>query len=411
MIFTNPKRRLAHAALVLLAAAPVHATAPEGTPAADYLAFDRGALPVALEDDAAALGIGFDHALRAIDGDPGGFGLTPRPGGPTTRVSFVYSLPAETTFERFAVPNVLETPSPSQTFVREVEIAGSNEGPGGPFRRLGSARLEVHPEKGRSTAFAAEERRPVRWVRVSLSNGLDVQREKTFFEFSEIVGLGSQAPVPRSSAFAGKWKGRGVVLELEQDGDQVAGCYDGEGDLAGTVEGNLLRATGSSRRSGVASAFVLAVTESGAVTGVRSTNGAPFKLYSGDPAPSLQTECSGRAVAAPGCGSILHGIRFAYDSAAILPDSHGLLDVLARSLEGDGRSTVRVVGHTSSEGDAAYNEDLSKRRAEAVAAALAERGLERKRLASEGRGEREPIADDATEAGRSLNRRVEIVCP
>ncbi len=156
---------------------------------------------------------------------------------------------------------------------------------------------------------------------------------------------------------------------------------------------------------------MLAVTESGAVTGVRSTNGAPFKLYAADPAPSLRTECSGRAVAPLGCGSILHGIHFAYDSAVIRSESHDLLDALARGLVGDATSRIRVVGHTSSEGEADYNEALSQRRTEAVAAALVDRGLDAERLSSEGRGEREPIADDATEAGRSLNRRVVIVCP
>ncbi len=411
MSSATPSSKLARAAITFLAAAPIQAATPGNAPETDYLGFDRGALPIALEDDAASLGVGFEQALRAIDGDAGGFGLTPRPGGAATRVSFVYSLPAETTFEAFSVPNVLETPSPSQTFIREIEISGSNDGPDGPFRLLGRATLTVQPERGRSTQFDVAERRPVRWVRVSLSGGLDVRREKTFFEFSEIVGQGRQAPVPRSDAFSGKWKGRGIALELKQDGDRVAGCYDGDGDLDGTVEGNLLRATGTNRRSGVASAFVLAVGEAGGITGVRSTNGAPFKLHSADPSPELRTECSGRAVAPPGCGSILHGIRFAYDSAVILPDSRDLLDAVARGLVGDGTSRIRVVGHTSSEGEAAYNEALSKRRASAVVAALAERGLAADRLASEGRGESEPIADEATEAGRSLNRRVEIVCP
>ncbi len=224
MAFTTPIRSILRAMLALLAAAPFPAATPGSAPEVDYLGFDQGALPIALEDDAPALGVGFDHALRAIDGDAGGFALTPRPGGATTRVSIIYSLPAETILEAFAVPNVLETPSPSQTFVREVEISGSNEGPDGPFRPLVRAILTLHPERGRSTRFAAEERRPVHWVRVSLSGGLDVQREKTFFEFSEIVGHGSQAPVPRSSAFTGQWKGRGVALELVQDGDHVAGC-------------------------------------------------------------------------------------------------------------------------------------------------------------------------------------------
>ena len=71
---------------------------------------------------------------------------------------------------------------------------------------------------------------------------------------------------------------------------------------------------------------------------------------------------------------------------------------------------VTVVGYTSREEDEAYNDDLSQRRSEAVVAALVARGLDAGRLSADGRGENQPIADNATEAGRSLNRRVEIAC-
>jgi OmpA-OmpF porin, OOP family len=71
---------------------------------------------------------------------------------------------------------------------------------------------------------------------------------------------------------------------------------------------------------------------------------------------------------------------------------------------------MTVVGHTSSEGSDAYNQELSQRRAESVAAALAARGIDAVSLSAKGAGENQPIADNTTEAGRSLNRRVEIVC-
>ncbi len=63
--------------------------------------------------------------MEAIDGGYGRFGVNARPGDADTNTEFVYELPAPTTFERFAVPNVLETPSPHQTFVRELHIEGS----------------------------------------------------------------------------------------------------------------------------------------------------------------------------------------------------------------------------------------------------------------------------------------------
>lgn len=376
----------------------------------DYLSLARGAVPVALAGNARELGTGMEEALRAIDGNAGGFTLTPRPGSARAKVAIVYKLPALTRFTAFLVPNVLETPSPSQTFVRKVEIAGSDSGSEGPFHVLGGGTLETHAASGQTTAIPIVLERPVRWVRLTLEGGIDIQRDKTFFEFSEIVGHGHQEPVPLSDAFSGKWKGRGVLLELEQEGASVSGCYDGEGDIQGTVSGNLLRATGRTRKGGIPSTFLLAIGDNGQITGVRSTNGAPFRLYAGDAAPRLKTECSGKRVPPLGCGSIIHGIQFDFDSATIRSESKVLLDALSAGLRASPASAITVIGHTSSEGSDTYNDKLSQRRAEAVVAAIVERGMSAGRISAQGRGEKQPIADNATDAGRSLNRRVEIAC-
>lgn len=389
------------------AVAPVHA---EDVPRVDYLTLAQGAVPVSLGGDAAALRVGMEQALAAVDGDGRGFGLTPKPGGAQTRIEMVFALPAATVFDVFAVPNVLETPSPSQTFVGSVEIAGSDVGPEGPFEPLASVPLSLHAEKGLRTELPVTARRPVRWVRVTLTGGLDVQRDKTFFEFSEIVGHGAQETPPLSEAFTGKWKGRGVLLELAQQGARVSGCYDRDGELSGTVNGNVLYAHGATRRADIPTTFVLAVDGAGGITGVASTNGAPFRPYAGAAAPEVTTACSEQPVAPLGCGSVLHGIRFDFDSATLRPESGPLLDDLAAGLAAADAAAVTLIGHTSSEGSEDYNQALSKRRAESVAAALAERGIDGARLAAEGRGEQEPMADNASESGRALNRRVEVVC-
>lgn len=410
---THPHTRLNSCRLLVLAAIAVLAApiaADDPPPRVDYLTLAQGVVPVALEGDAAALGVGLDQALLAIDGGDGGYSVTPKPGNAQTRIVFIYQLPAATTFTEFSIPNVLETPSPSQTFVKDVEIAGSSSGPEGPFRVLASTTLETHPAKGQATSIPLVVEEPVRWVRLSLAGGIDIQRDKTFLEFSEIIGYGTQEPVPLSDAFHGKWKGRGVLLELKQEGARVSGCYDGVGDLSGTVSGNILRATGQTRTGNIPSSFVLAVEEQGAIIGVRSANGAPFRLYAGDAAPGIDTECSGRAVQPLGCGSIIHGINFDFDSAAIRPESDPLLDALAIGLKNSTSSSITVAGHTSSEGADAYNEQLSRRRAEAVVGAVVQRGIEVGRIAATGHGEQQPIADNATDTGRSLNRRVEIVC-
>lgn len=396
--------------LVVLATHAASSVAEDLPQHVDYLSLAQGVIPIVIDGDAEELRVGMEQALLAIDGNDGGFVLTPKPGGEQTSIVFVYKLPALTKFHEFIVPNVLETPSPSQTFFRKVEIAGSDNGPEGPFDELGSLALETHSAKGQTTSIPVVAEKPVRWVRLNLEGGINIQTDKTFFEFSEIIGHGTQEPVPLSEVFSGKWKDRGVLLELKQEGASVSGCYDGVGDIEGSVSGNILRATGKTRKGDIPSTFLLAVGDNGEITGVRSTNGAPFRLYSGNAAPDIKTECSEQRVQPPGCGSVIHGINFDFDSATIRSDSYTLLDALTAGLQASSASAITVVGHTSSEGSDEYNDKLSQRRADAVVGALVERGISVERVSAEGRGEKQPIADNATDAGRSLNRRVEIVC-
>jgi len=350
-----------------------------------------------------------DQAIGLIDGNWTGFGVARKPAASNDVIEMTFSLPAPTRFDGFAVPNILETPSPSQTFAGTVEVFGASSSVEGPYVRLASAQLSAHKAKGEVTALALAEDQPeVLWVRVSLSGGIDVQTEKSFLEFSEIIGTGSQQTVPLVETFAGVYAGRGVKLELEQNGPVVTGCYDGRSELSGTVQGNVLRALGEDA-GGVPSQFILIMTPDGHIHGLRSTNGAPFKTYNGDvsnaPAACLQGEPPKL-----GCGSIVHGIGFDFDSDRLRPGSNAVIEELYAGLNGDQSARMQIIGHSSSEGEADYNRDLSQRRAQSVVGALVSLGLENSRLSAVGRGEDEPIASNDDEAGRSLNRRVEVRC-
>jgi outer membrane protein OmpA-like peptidoglycan-associated protein len=101
-------------------------------------------------------------------------------------------------------------------------------------------------------------------------------------------------------------------------------------------------------------------------------------------------------------------VSFAFGKADIQPAFRPSLDKLAALIMKYDRTVVHVVGHTDSIGSAAYNQDLSIRRANSVADYLATYGVPRDRLRTEGRGENEPRATNETEAGRQLNRRVEL---
>lgn len=101
-------------------------------------------------------------------------------------------------------------------------------------------------------------------------------------------------------------------------------------------------------------------------------------------------------------------VLFATDSAAVRPDLRSDLNVLAGNLLRYPDSTVFVVGHTDNTGSAAYNQDLSQRRAQAVASVLINGGVAPRRIIASGRGEDQPIASNLTAEGRALNRRVDI---
>ena len=102
-------------------------------------------------------------------------------------------------------------------------------------------------------------------------------------------------------------------------------------------------------------------------------------------------------------------ILFATDSTAIRESLRFDLAVLARNLNDYPNSTVQIVGHTDNVGSAAYNEDLSLRRASAVATVLSAEGVVASRLSTLGLGESRPVDTNLTAEGRAQNRRVEIV--
>lgn len=102
-------------------------------------------------------------------------------------------------------------------------------------------------------------------------------------------------------------------------------------------------------------------------------------------------------------------VSFDVGRADIKSNFRPVLDKFADTLKSNPATQIRVIGHTDSTGSDAVNNPLSVNRAESVREYLSERGVSTSRVAIDGRGEREPIADNGTEAGRAKNRRVEIL--
>lgn len=131
---------------------------------------------------------------------------------------------------------------------------------------------------------------------------------------------------------------------------------------------------------------------------------------------AMQNKMVDAAAMAKGLGETghiaLYGLYFDTDKAVIKPESRPTLDQIAKLLSGHPGLNVYIVGHTDSQGKPAYNLDLSRRRAEAVAEDLARNyGIAKTRLSTAGVGLLAPVGSNATEAGRALNRRVELVQP
>jgi OOP family OmpA-OmpF porin len=101
-------------------------------------------------------------------------------------------------------------------------------------------------------------------------------------------------------------------------------------------------------------------------------------------------------------------VLFDFDKATLKPEGKTKMDELASKVRDMNLEVVIAIGHTDSIGADEYNQRLSVRRAESVKAYMVSKGIEPNRVYTEGKGEKQPIASNATRDGRQKNRRVEI---
>jgi len=101
-------------------------------------------------------------------------------------------------------------------------------------------------------------------------------------------------------------------------------------------------------------------------------------------------------------------VLFDFDKSVVKPEGKSKLDDLSNKVRGVNLEVVIAIGHADSIGSDAYNQKLSVRRAESVKAYLVSKGIEPNRVYTEGKGEKQPVADNKTREGRAKNRRVEI---
>jgi OOP family OmpA-OmpF porin len=99
---------------------------------------------------------------------------------------------------------------------------------------------------------------------------------------------------------------------------------------------------------------------------------------------------------------------FDFDKSVLKPEGKAKLDDLVGKIKDINLEVIIAVGHTDAIGSDSYNQKLSVRRSEAVKAYLVSKGVEKNRVYTEGKGEKQPVADNKTAEGRAKNRRVEI---
>ena len=131
-----------------------------------------------------------------------------------------------------------------------------------------------------------------------------------------------------------------------------------------------------------------------------------------DEVDPCKTPAPGEVISLKGCGTgdviVLSGVNFEFDKSRLTVNAKTILDGVATELEAYPEIKIELGGHTDAKGSDEYNQRLSEQRAAAVVKYLKSKGVAADRLTSAGYGESQPVADNETEEGRELNRRVEL---
>jgi outer membrane protein OmpA-like peptidoglycan-associated protein len=191
--------------------------------------------------------------------------------------------------------------------------------------------------------------------------------------------------------------------------------YTGESQLSNTAGGALIGTGGGAVAGALIGTAVGGDARVGALigAGVGGLTGAAIGNYMDQQEAELRAQLQGTGVSVTRVGQqiILNmpsNITFATDQSSVQPQFNQTLVSVALVLKKFDKTLVDVSGHTDSQGDDAYNLELSRKRAIAVATILANQGIVQQRFSITGRGEQNPIASNSTEQGRAQNRRVEI---
>ncbi|MEX0284252.1 MAG: OmpA family protein [Paracoccaceae bacterium] len=203
----------------------------------------------------------------------------------------------------------------------------------------------------------------------------------------------------------------GLSMTLTACTDPASLSLDGEtahtnaglgiGALVGAAAGSAIAGSGS-RTSGAVAGAIVGAAAGGIAGNILDRQAAEMRAALDD---DISVENTGSQLVV----TLPEDITFDTDSDIVRGNLHAELNKVAASLNQYPDSTVQVIGHTDSQGDANYNQGLSERRAQSVSNILQAGGVAAPRIASYGRGESDPKASNLTPEGMAQNRRVELL--
>ena len=205
-----------------------------------------------------------------------------------------------------------------------------------------------------------------------------------------------------------------LAASIAMSGCETLDAYTGESKTSAATKGAIIGAV-SGAVVGLASGDDSVERRQRALigVGVGALAGGAIGYYMDRQEARLRAELAGTGVSVHRNGDNITlnmpgNITFATNSSDLSPQFFDVLTSVAKVMDEFDKTIVEVAGHTDSTGTDAYNQALSERRAESVAQYLRTREVNPQRLITIGLGESMPVADNGTDAGRQLNRRVEI---
>ena len=242
---------------------------------------------------------------------------------------------------------------------------------------------------------------------------------KAYTELMEVNAYGKESNSEiRARPIEGIYQTNYKKMKIKSDGRVIYGCYEhDEGKMRGTLTENVIQFEWNETGGQQIGTAIMALTDDNMyLNGLWYENGQYRGLWNGKKIlNSDETVCelpSGSALVHDLEESgrvILYGILFDYDSDKIKTESYSTLDDIFSALESSASLQLYVDGHTDNLGSDLYNNELSHKRAISVIKWLVDKGIDSSRLEARGKGESQPVANNQSEQGRKLNRRVELI--